>query len=143
MRPIKALLLKYRSKLVIFFSLVLIAIALFNIYYAVAVNVRSNDECLWEPKIITKDSMIVYFDKVKVGGVAWNAGIRDGDQLLEIDGKGIKHTLQAQSILNTFKYGDYAEYKYARDGNTYTTKLFVKKLVEFGSVAGALSALFW
>ena len=143
MRPFKSLLLKYRSNLIIILSLILIAVAITNIYYSVEVNVRSNDECLWEYKMITKDSMIVYFDKVKVGGVAWNSGIRDGDQLLEIDGKVIKHTIQAQSILNSFKYGDYAEYKYKRDGKIYTTKLFVKKIVEFGTVAGALSALFW
>ena len=143
MRPLKSLFLKYRTKIITILSIIFIGFAVINIYYSVAVNVRSNDECLWEPKMITMDSMLVYFDKVKVGGVAWKAGIRDGDQLLEIGGKAIKHTLQAQSILNTFKYGDYAEYKYVRDGKIYNTKLFVKKLVEFDRVAAGLSALFW
>ena len=143
MRPLKSLLLKYRTNLIVIFSLIFIAVAIMNIYYSVEVNVRSNDECLWVGKDKIKDSIKVYFDFVKVGGVAWNAGIRDGDQLLEIDGKPIRGTFQAQSILDKFNYGEYADYKYARNGEVFTTKVFVKKLVEFDWLAGALSALFW
>jgi sigma-B regulation protein RsbU (phosphoserine phosphatase) len=143
MRPIKALLLKYRTKLIIVFSVLLIAIALFNIYYSVAVNVRSNDECLWEPKNISKDSTAIFFDLVKVEGVTWNAGIRNGDQLIEIAGVPINDVFQAQLILDGFGYGEYAEYKYLRNGELINTEVFVKKLVQFGWLAGALTALFW
>ena len=143
MRPLKSLLLKYRTNLIVVFSLLFIAIAIMNIYYSVEVNVRSNDECLWIGKKELNDSTVVYFDFVKVDGVAWNAGIRDGDQLIEIDGKPIRGTFQAQSILDKFNYGEYADYKYARDGKIFTTKVYVKKLVEFDWLAGALSALFW
>lgn len=140
MKPLKSLFLKYRTNLITIFSILLIGIAVINIYYSVAVNVRSNDECIWEP---IKDSTVIYFRLVKVGGVTWNAGIRDGDQLVEIAGIPVENVFQAQSILDKFEYGDYAEYKYLRDGKLYTTKVFIKKLVQFGSLAGALTALFW
>ncbi len=90
-----------------------------------------------------KDSVVILFDRVKVNGVAWDAGIRNGDQLIEIDGKTIKNTIQAQYILNEFDYGQYASYKYERDGKIYSTKVFVKKLVQFDWLASCLSALFW
>ena len=143
MRSLKSLLLKYRSKIIITVSLVLIGVALINIYTALEVNVRSNDECIWEPKTIGKDSVAFIFTFVKVDGVTWNAGIRDGDQLLEIGGKRIHDELQAQYILNSFHSGEYADYKVMHDGKVFTTKVYIKKLIEFGPFADSLSALFW
>jgi serine phosphatase RsbU (regulator of sigma subunit)/uncharacterized membrane protein len=143
MKPIKAILLKYRTNLITIFSIILIGVALLNIYYSVEVRVTSNDECLWKPKKVVKDSAAIFFDFVKVEGVSWNAGIRDGDQLLEIAGIPLRTTFQAQAILNKFKEGEYADYKYSRDGKIYTTKVYVKKLIRFEWLAGSLSALFW
>lgn len=143
MRPLKSLFLKYRTNLITVLSIILIGIALLNIYYSVEVRVTSNDECLWEPKKVTKDSTAIFFNIVKVEGVTWNAGIRDGDELLEIAGIPLGNIFQAQAILNKFKEGEYADYKYSRDGKIYTTKVFVKKLVKFDWLASSLSALFW
>lgn len=143
MNRLKSILLRYRSKIIVWLSLLLISIAILNLYFAVEVNVRSNDECLWEPEKTGKDSVAIFFDFVKVDGVAWEAGIRDGDQLIEIDGKTITNTVQAQYILNEFDYGQYAEYKYMRDGEIFTTKVYVKKLVQFDWIANCLGALFW
>ncbi|MEJ2104019.1 MAG: SpoIIE family protein phosphatase [Ignavibacteriaceae bacterium] len=112
MKSLKSLLLKYRSNIIVTLSLFLIGIALINIYFALEVNVRSNDECIWHREKVGKDSVAFVFTFVKVGGVTWNAGIRDGDELLE-------------------------------NGKIITTRVYVKKLIEFGSFAGALSALFW
>lgn len=143
MKPIKALLLKYRTKFIIGISLVLIAVAIINIYFTLEVNVTSNDECLWRRKKINSDSTALFFDRVKVGGVSWNAGIRDGDQLIQIDNILLYSDFQAQEILNKFNYGEYASYKYVRDGKIFSTKVYVKKLVEFGWLASSLSALLW
>ncbi|MGB5288483.1 MAG: hypothetical protein WBN42_08315, partial [Ignavibacteriaceae bacterium] len=85
----------------------------------------------------------IFFDVVKVEGVTWNAGIRNGDQLLEIDGKVLYGTFQAQQILNKFSSGDYADYKIMREGKIVNTKVYVKKLIQFGNLASSLSALFW
>jgi len=143
MKPLKSLLLKYRSKLIIVASLLLITIAIVNTYYSMAVRVTSNDECIWDPKKVSKDSVAFFFTFVKVDGVTWNAGIRDGDQLIAIDGKVIYDALQAQGIINSFEYGDYAEYSYLRNGTEHTTKVYIKKLIEFDRLASSLSALFW
>ena len=143
MRSLKSLFLKYRSNLIAVFSIILIAITLLSIYYSVEIRVTSNDECLWEMEKTQKDSAAIFFNLVKIGGVTWNAGIRDGDQLLEIDGVPLRTTSQAQGILNKFEKGEYAEYKYSRDGKIYTTKVYVKKLIRFEWLASSLSALFW
>ncbi|MBK9097699.1 MAG: SpoIIE family protein phosphatase [bacterium] len=143
MRPIKALLLKYRTKLIVALSIFLIGVAFLNIYYSLEVRVTSNDECIWAPKKISKDSVAYFFKSVKVGGVTWNAGIRDGDQLIEIGGKTIKDAIQATIILNSFNTGEYADYKYLSDGKFFTTKVYVKKLIQFDWLAGSLGSLFW
>jgi serine phosphatase RsbU (regulator of sigma subunit) len=143
MSSIKTLYYKWRPKLIVWFSLILIGIALLNIYYVLNINVTSNDECLWIPKKVSKDSTAIFFDVVKVEGVTWNAGIRNGDQLIAIDGKVLESTYQAQNILNEFIGGEYADYKYKRNGEVFTTKVYVKKLIQFGNLASTLSSLFW
>jgi len=143
MRNIKTILLKYRANLIALLSIILIAVALVNIYFTLEVRVTSNDECLWEPKKISKDSVAIFFDFVKKGGVTMNAGIRNGDQLLEIDNKPVSATFQAQYILDQFSSGEYAHYKVMRDGEIFNTKVYIKKLVRFDNLANAMSALFW
>ncbi|MBT8382218.1 MAG: SpoIIE family protein phosphatase [Ignavibacteria bacterium] len=143
METLKSIFLKQRPNLIAVVSIALIAIAVINIYFAVAVRVTSNDECLWVSKKVSKDSTAIFFDLVKVDGVTWNAGIRNGDQLLEIDNHVLQHEFHAQGILNEFTSGDYAEYKVIRDGKVFTTKVYIKKLIQFGFLAAALSALFW
>ncbi|MCH7516114.1 MAG: SpoIIE family protein phosphatase [Bacteroidetes bacterium] len=144
MNSIKATYLKWKSKLIAGFSIALIAVALLNIYFVLEVRVTSNDECLWIPKKINKDSTAIFFDLVKVDGVTWNAGIRNGDQLLMINGETLNYTLQAQEILNRVKGGEYADYAIQKpDEEIVTTKVYIKKLIQYGTLAGSLSALFW
>ena len=143
MKNLKTILLKYRSNLIAILSIVLIAVALINIYFTLEVRVTSNDECLWEPQKINRDSVAIFFDFVKEGGVTMNAGIRNGDQLLEIDNKPITGTFQAQYILDEFSSGEYAHYKVKRDDEVFDTKVYIKKLVRFDNLASAMSGLFW
>ena len=99
---------------------------------------------LVETKKINKDSTAIFFDLVKVDGVTWNAGIRNGDQLLSINEENLNHDLHAQEILNRVKGGEYADYLVKKpDGEIVTTKVYVKKLIQYGSLANSLSALFW
>jgi phosphoserine phosphatase RsbU/P len=141
---IKSTYLKLKPKLLVGISLALIAVALLNIYYVLEVRVTSNDECLWIQKKVSGDSVSIYFDVVKVDGVTWNAGIRNGDQLIAINGETLNYTLQAQNILNKVKGGDYADYVVKKpDGEIVSTKVYIKKLIQFGNLAGSLSALFW
>ncbi len=142
MNEFKRYFLKYRLNIASGLTLILAFIAVLSIYFSLEVRVQSNDECLWEPKKVSKDSVEMYFNKVKVNGVSWNAGIRNGYQLLEIDGVKLSGTLQAQEILNKFDSEEYADYVVKKpNGEILKTKVYVKKLIQFDKLAAAISAL--
>jgi serine phosphatase RsbU (regulator of sigma subunit) len=144
MKRIKAIYIKAKPKLLIGLSLLLIFIAGLNVYFSVAVRVTSNDECLWVPQKPDVDSTAIFFQSVKKNGVAWNAGIRDGDQLIAINDSTLKNTIQAQLTLNAVKAGDYANYVVKKeDGSLLKTKVYVKKLIQFQFLALALLGLIW
>jgi serine phosphatase RsbU (regulator of sigma subunit) len=143
MDNIKKIFLKYRQKLIVAASTVILLVAVVNIYFNLYVDVNSNDECLWVPKEVSSDSIQVYFNLVKVGGVSWNAGIRDGDRLIAINGIKIRNEQQAQTILNKVSEGHYADYTVGRDGKIFETKVYVKKLVLIFNLSNSLRALFW
>ncbi|MGA7836830.1 MAG: PDZ domain-containing protein, partial [Ignavibacteriaceae bacterium] len=116
-----------------------------NIYSTLEVRVRSNDECLWlSEKSSVPGSAIIHFSLVKEGGVAWNAGIRNGDFLLKINNNIIKNANQAQAILDSVNYGEYANYVVRKkDGSILNTKVFVKKLIQFQALALGILGLIW
>ncbi|MFZ2324951.1 MAG: SpoIIE family protein phosphatase [Ignavibacteriaceae bacterium] len=144
MNEIRRIILKHRSDMISALTIALTFIAILCIYFALEVRVHSNDECLWVPTKIKSDSSEVKFNKVKVSGVSWNAGIRNGDYLVGINGQKIKNTIQAQLILDEVKSGDFADYEVRKpDGKILNTKVYVKKLVQFGYLAQSISALFW
>lgn len=143
MNTVKNFIIKNRQRLIIAASAVLLLIGFINLYYILEVNVTSNDECLWVPDKVTKDSSAIHFQLVKVGGVAWNAGIRDGDQLLEINHIKLKNTFQAQQILNQFEEGDFAPYTYEHKGTVHHTKVYIKKLIQFPFLGMNLLAIIW
>ena len=143
MDPVKKYLIRYRSKIIIVMSLFLILLALGNIIVITSFNVTSNDECLWVP-VKKADSLAIRFETVKVGGVTWNAGIRDGDYLVAINNTRIKTPIQAQMILNRIEGGDYAEYTVRKsNGKLLDTKVYIKKLINFTLLGIALLGLFW
>lgn len=144
MNNVRRLVLKHRSDLFSALTIILTFIAILCIYFAFEVRVQSNDECLWVPQKVLSDSTVIKFDFVKVNGVSWNAGIRDGDYLVAINGTRIKNTLQAQLILDEVKSGQFAKYEVRKaDGQILNTKVYVKKLIQFGSLAQSISALIW
>ncbi|HEX9250848.1 MAG TPA: PDZ domain-containing protein, partial [Ignavibacteriaceae bacterium] len=142
MNNLKRFFLKYRLNIASGLTILLAFVAVLSIYFSLEVRLQSNDECLWLPKKVVKDSTIIIFDKVKVDGVSWNAGIRNGDQLLQINSIPLKNTLQAQEILNKYQSGELADYVVKKkSGEILQTKVYVKKLVQFGSLASAISGL--
>ena len=135
---------KHKTRFVSSLTIVLGLLALGNIYVSLNINVTSNDECLWVGKRINQDSIAYFFDYVKEDGVAWQAGIRDGDQLIKINNQIVKNDQQAQLVLNTVKSGDYADYVVKKsDGRLFETKVRVKKLINFGALTFNLSSLIW
>jgi serine phosphatase RsbU (regulator of sigma subunit)/MFS family permease len=143
MKKLKEILIKNRKRLIIAVSVVLLAIALINIYVVVGLNVTSNDECLWVPKKVEGDSTVIFFTFVKVHGVTWNAGIRDGDKLLAIKNIYLSSTTVAQRILNQFEKGTYAKYTVERNGKVFNTNVLIKKFFSFQNFAHALLGFFW
>ncbi len=147
MNKVRRIFLKYRLNIASGLTILLAFVAVLTIYFSFEVRTTSNDECLWVPgetKNVLSDSVVIYFDKVKENGVAWNAGIRNGDRLLEINSIPLKSTSQAQNILNKFKANEYADYKVQKkNGDTLNTKVYVKKLIDFGSLASAISGLIY
>ncbi|RPI71603.1 MAG: hypothetical protein EHM47_09875, partial [Ignavibacteriales bacterium] len=143
MKKIKEFFIRSRKRLIVAVSLVLILIALVNIHFIVNVASTSNDECLWKGKKIGMDSIAIFFDLVKVEGVTWEAGIRNGDQLLKINGITLPDVYEAQRILNKVNEGDSAEYSVRRADQVFTTYVKVKKLFSFHLLAQNLLALIW
>ncbi len=140
---LKKLWLRIREKAIIGITIPLAILSLVSIYYVLEVNVTSNDECLWMHKRISPDSTAIVFDHVKVEGVTWNAGIRNGDYLLAINNTEVTSPYQAQNLLNSVPAGEYAEYTILKDGEIVKTRVYIKKLVNFGMLAVSLQAFIW
>ena len=79
---LKLLFLKYRVKIASLITAIILAILFICLYRVIDVNVTSNALCLWIPKKIDIKEIVIEFQSVKIGGVAYNAVIRNGDQLL-------------------------------------------------------------
>ena len=142
MDPVKKYLTRYRSKIIILMSLFLILLALGNIFIVSTINPVSNGG-FWYP-VKQGDSLAVRFENVKINGVTWNAGIRNGDYLISINGKRIHEPMQAQTILNKVEAGDYARYTVKKkNGELFDTKVYIKKLINFSLLGIGLLGFFW
>ncbi len=135
--------IKHRLKFVIAFTVLYGLICVTNFIFIFNVTAQSNDECLWVTDKVKKDSVAVYIDQVKIDGVTWDAGIRDGDQLLAIDGKNTKDLFVASQILDKVQKGDYATYTVKRGDRIFDTPVLVKKLINFQGLALTLLSSLW
>jgi len=121
----------------------MLILGIINLYFTLEITPQSNDECLWVTKRIDKDKVGIFFDLVKENGVTWEAGIRNGDRLIAINGVEIRNTGTAQYLLNQIAAGDSAYYLYESEGEQFESYVEIKKLVSFGSLAIVLSAIIW
>lgn len=131
------------SHIILFLSAILVMICALNLFYIFDVTAQSNDECLWRDSDFNSANNIIRFDLVKVDGVTWVAGIRNGDRLVSINGVNCKNTLDASRTLDKVSSGDYAVYVYERNGKQFTANVYVKKLVGFNNLAFTLFSTFW
>ncbi len=143
MKNFYKILSKYRKQIILPVTVILLIVAFFNLYFILNVTPRSNDECLWVPKHIGKDSTEFVFEFVKVNGVTWNAGIRDGDKLLKIDGKEVKDLINASYLIDSHARGDTAVYTVLHNGKVINTKVEIKKLINFGGLSFVLLGMIW
>jgi len=133
---------KQKQVLIVISTALLAILSLICFYFIFNVTAQSNDECLWTEKIINGTTTIV-FEQVKVEGVTWKAGIRDGDQLRAIDGISTYNNLAATKILDKISYGDYATYNVFRNGAEFEAKVFIKKFIDISSLSVTLLGLIW
>ncbi len=143
MSAVKNYYIKNKKKLIGIVTAVLLIVALTNIYFVVDVHSSSNDECLWVYNFRGENNASIVFNRVKVDGVAWRAGIRDNDKFIEIEGKKVKETFAAQRILNKFAAGDTVKYVIEKDGKLLPAYVRVKKVFNFGTFAFSLLGLIW
>ncbi len=141
MKRIKELFAKNASLLIVIISAILFLTAVYEFYNVVYVQVQSNDECLWVQKKSAKVPAEIEIENVKVDGVTWNAGIRNGDYLIAINNHKVANTSIAQTILNSVKSGDFAIYTIQRGNTQFTAKVYVKKLIEIAGVADTILAI--
>jgi C-terminal processing protease CtpA/Prc len=120
---VNKLLSKYRKKIILPVTVLLTIIGLTNIYFIINITSRTNDECLWLQEKIGKDSVRIYFDKVKFEGLTWNAGIRDGDNFLKIDGKRLRNTAHASYLADRKEAGDSLIFTVSRNGDVFDTTI--------------------
>jgi len=123
--------------------LTLLIISSINFYSIFFVTAQSNDECLWLLKINNHGKPFIQFDQVKFEGVAWNAGVRDGDTLLSIDGVNVNNLVKASQVLDNVPKGDYATYQFSRNNEVFEGKVKVKKFLDFPGLAFTLLGLIW
>jgi len=117
-------------------ALVVLMLTLFHALNIMVFKATSNDQCGWLPPEKGKPGVII--TQVVPGGVTDRAGVRDGDVLLAINGKGFKNGQDAMLIINSVKRNDYADYLIERDGATFTTQVQVLKVFDINYLANFL-----
>jgi len=91
----------------------------------------TTDDCLWEIKT-GRDSMDtkLVITNIIEGGVADQAGIKNGDLLLAINGIEINNTVYAMDILNKYS-NEYVTYTIERKGEVFNIKIWVYKFISY------------
>jgi len=124
-------------------TLLLALLGLLSIYQLIFVNTTSNDECLWFAGKGKQGNWGIIIRDVKPGGVVDQAGIKNEDMLLKLNGQPVYDTYSAQQILNKLDYGEYAEYTIQRGDKVLSTKVFVKKLISYPDLYYAIFYFVW
>lgn len=89
----------------------------------------TTDDCLWVTKYEGREIEEGFFiDQIIPGGVADNAGLKNGDILLSIDGQKVNNIFEAQKILNEFEPNQIIVYTVMRDSQILNFNITVYKL---------------
>jgi len=114
-----------------------------NFYFVLEITPHPNDECLWVMKKDTTTKKPVFvFEQVKVNGVTWEAGIRDGDKLHNIN--GVRTTSATAANRAYAKRTDgIAVYTVSRNGKVFDTEVRIKPLIKFGTLGVVLLSFLW
>lgn len=128
-------------KIRVFYSLAALAVFLVCTYHIVDHMVfkrTSNDQCGWVTVGPGHTGLLI--KDVAPGGVTDRAGVKDGDTLLQINGKPVD-IRTAPGILNNMQQGDTATYALARGSMRYIAKIEILKLLDIFQVSFYLFGL--
>jgi sigma-B regulation protein RsbU (phosphoserine phosphatase) len=117
-------------------AIVVLGVCLINFSLQMFERLTGNDQCRWVSK---GESRLMITDLVS-GGVTEQAGIKDGDILVRIDGQRFAHDLDAQAMINA-KVGSYVTYTLERNGAQFNTRVLILKLINLGFLAQFLFGL--
>jgi sigma-B regulation protein RsbU (phosphoserine phosphatase) len=118
--------LSARSVRVIYTLMVMVVLGVCLINFSVQMFERQtgNDQCRWVSK---GESRLVITDIVH-GGVTDQAGIKNGDVLVKIDGQGFSKDFNAQAMINA-KVASYVTYTIERNGVQFDIRVLILKLI--------------
>lgn len=94
---------------------------------------RSSDECIW---ISDKEGMRI--TRIVRGGVTDEAGIKDGDFLVKIDGRSFDTPNQAQLYIDSLPEGHAAHYTIRRGKQLLKLDVRMKKPINFFSIVATV-----
>ncbi len=121
--------LSQRSIRIIYTLLTLVVLSLCLLNFSVQMFERDigNDQCRW----IGKDTSRILITDIVQGGVTDNAGIKDGDILVKINGKKFIAANDAQLAINKLA-GSFAVYTIKRGGVEFDVRVLILKYINVG-----------
>ena len=109
--------------LIAFLCLLLSLIAFENNFFS---KRMTTDDCLWIDKVDSLGNYFLLITQIIPGGVADEAGIKDGDLLIAINGISLSQSTKAMDILNKFS-SEYITYTVLRNDEIMDFKIWVYK----------------
>ena len=109
--------------LIAFLCLILSLIAFENNFFS---KRMTTDDCLWIDKVDSLGNHFLLITQIIPGGVADEAGIKDGDLLIAINGISLSQSTKAMDILNKFS-SEYITYTVLRNDEIMDFKIWVYK----------------
>jgi serine phosphatase RsbU (regulator of sigma subunit) len=108
-------------------ALFFLLLSMMSFYNNMVARKMTTDDCLWEPitnNYITDSAL--YITQIIPGGVADEAGLKDHDILIEINGKKFNNTTDAMILLNKYS-NEIITYTIIRNGIIFNINIWVYK----------------
>ncbi|MFA5012857.1 MAG: SpoIIE family protein phosphatase [Ignavibacteria bacterium] len=119
--------LRFFIILIAFFCLILSLIAFENNFFS---KRMTTDDCLWIDKTDSLGNHFLMITQIIPGGVADEAGIKDGDLLIAINGISLSQSMKAMDILNKFS-SEFITYTVLRNDEIMDFKIWVYKFTNY------------
>jgi serine phosphatase RsbU (regulator of sigma subunit) len=121
---------KLLRKLILLIAIYSLVISISNFIQVFFVKNMTTDDCLWTAELNNlKLEKGLFISEIITGGVAENAGLKEGDILIAINGKDFKNTEDAMNILNSYK-NEYVTYTIQRNGILLNVKIYLYKFFD-------------